>query len=194
MWPSANAAIPPSTGSGSGTRSCSAPPLKKSPTVPRAIPAANSATVVAAAERLKPRNHIHAAPTRNSDEARCETSRMVLGGHATASGSEKLTSVPPKSAVAQSVQKPAARRAAIVSLSTPPRALAEERGGISESADAVADAVMSDLELESVCRRISFSIHAAAIGQNASQSPAVASRQRRTRSRVTPLDVFFVVP
>src|SRR5580704_6887444 len=81
---------------------------------------------------------------------------MVLGGHATASGSEKLTSVPPKSAVAQSVQKPAAKRAAAVSLSTPPRALAEERGGISESADAGADAVMSNLKLESVCARISF--------------------------------------
>src|SRR5580704_2197595 len=122
---------------------------------------------------------------------------MVLGGHATASGSEKLTSVPPKSAVAQSVQKPAAKRAAAVSLSTPPRALAEERGGISESADAGADAVMSNLKLESVCARISFytkSRSAYTRPLSGKTPPNPARSLPAHRGPATPLDVFFVVP
>src|ERR1700733_10963303 len=125
MWPKANAAIPPSTGSGSGTKSCSAPPLKKSPTVPQTMPVSKSATVVAAADRLNPRKKIQATATRNSDEPRCEKRSTIRGGHGRESPRKSVSSVPPKSVVAHSGQKPAASRLAIVELSTPPGKVGE---------------------------------------------------------------------
>src|SRR5579862_9667298 len=111
--------MPPKVGSDSGTSSCRVPALKKSPSVPRTIPARNNATVLAAAERLKPKNHTQAAATNQSDDPRCETSSTVRVGHGSESAFRKSKKVPPMSVVAQRGQMPAARRAAVVEFRSP---------------------------------------------------------------------------
>ena len=125
MCPNANAAIPPSTGSGSGINFCRTPPLKQSPIAPRVIPAANSPQDPAAGDRLNPRNQIQPAATNRAEEPKCETNRIWSFPKATVPKeivplrTNSQSNVPPSRRHAQRIQIPTTSPSTVADLSSP---------------------------------------------------------------------------